>query len=262
MSQSEAVKRLQKAQGLLQQEYTKDALKILTRLAEEFPETPGLNTTFGSALASVGQWRMASGYLKKALQNNLDQPDVLNNLAACHRALGKFREGLDNLEYALRLVPRFVDAWINKGNLHTDLGEPEKAALCYARAIKLKPADAGPWLSLIYSQLAAGSPSQALKVAQEACSRFPDDSAFITAEISALQAIGKPREALDKARQWEAASGNLDAAAWCLKAAQAMEDPESLAAEEHRLRDKYGPQEVFDAILSGTEQSTDQQQVS
>jgi len=253
MSQYEGVKRLQKAQGLLQQGYLKDALKILARLVADSPDTPGLNTTYGTALASAGRWAMASTYLKKALQNNLDQPEVLNNLAVCHRALGKFREGLDNLEYALRLAPRFVDAWINKGNLHNDLQEPDKAALCFARAVALKPEDSGPWLSLLHSRLSAGQAEKALEVSRTAQQRFPDQDAFIGGEVSALLAMKRQSEALECARQWQQASQSLEAAQACLNAARDTGDSKILAAEIARLKNTYGEVAAFNAILNDTD---------
>ncbi len=251
MSQHDGAKTLKKAQGLLQQGYLKDALKILARLAADMPETPGLNTTYGTALASAGRWAMASTYLKKALQNHLDQPDVLNNLAICHRGLGKYREGLDNLEYALRLAPRFVDAWINKGNLHNDLQEPAKAALCFARAVALKPEDSGPWRSLVYSHLTAGQADKALDLSRQAQKRFPTEAAFIAAEVAALQALDKQTEALQLARQWEQQSQSPEAIKTCLQAARLTGQAETLIDEKQRLKSRYGQLPDVEASAGG-----------
>lgn len=250
MTSSEAAAgRLEKARGLLRQGYLKDALKILARLVSEAPATPGLNTIYGSALASAGHWAMASTYLKRALQNNLDQPEVLNNLAACHRAMGKAQEGLDNLDYALRLAPRFVDAWINKGNLHNDLGQPEKAALCFAKAVSLKPEDPGPWAALLNSQIQAGQAKKAVPTAKQAQDRFPDQEQFIALEIAALQASEDTQAALERARQWEQDSPNPQAALTYLGVLQASDKHNELPQEIARLKQKHGLLAAFDAFM-------------
>ncbi len=250
--------RLQKARGLLQQGFLKDALKILARLADEAPETPGLNVTYGTALASAGQWPLASTYLKRALQNNLDQPDVLNNLAVCHRAMGKYAEGLDNLDYALKLAPQFVDGWINKANLHNDLQEPRKAALCLTRAVALKPEDEGPWMTLIQSHSLAGEYDKALAVSRKAQKRFPRQENFLGAEIFALLALEKYQEAIEQARQWEEKNNTVAVAGLYLHCLKESGEETLFEQELNRLGDKYGDRRQLLAVLA----KPDQQQAS
>jgi pentatricopeptide repeat protein len=251
MTLHDGTQRLKRAEGLLKQGFLKDALKILARISEEGAAPAGFNTVYGTALASAGKWAMAATYLKKALQNNLDQPEVLNNLAVCHRALGKYREGLDNLQYALRLSPRFIDAWINKANLHNDLKEPAKAALCFERAVALHPSDPGPWLSLAQSLSQAGQYEKALKVYREAQKLFPTEASFISGEVATLLAQGQFTSATERARQWEQDSPSVAAAIDYLRCLKAAGNSADLPGELERLGQKYGHRQQLEAALYG-----------
>src|SRR5574338_306627 len=57
----------------------------------------------------------------------------------------KFLDAIRSFELAIRIDPRFVDAWVEKGYAHFHLGEYSVAISSYDRAIEIDVENAAAW---------------------------------------------------------------------------------------------------------------------
>lgn len=168
-----------KALGLQNNGFIKEAIQIYEEAIKKGSNSQEFAEYYGAALVTVGRSQEAKVYLKKALNQSIEKPQVLNNLATANRNLFLFEEGLLNVKSALKFKPNYRDAWINRGNLHADLQQWQESVNCYQNAIKLDSSECEPYLSLGQSLLHAHQFETALKTYQKAQAKFDDVRAII-----------------------------------------------------------------------------------
>ena len=186
---------IQKALGLQMNGFYAEALEIYQKALVKEPFNILLCEYYGGALATVGHYQEAKRYLKKALRDSVQKPQVLNNLATVNRGLGMYSEGLLNVKSALKFKPDYTDAWINCANLHTDLKQWKDAIHCYNNAIKLENKDSGPYISLANVYLQDDQFEKALDLYKDCQSRF-DDPQFLVGELICYRAMKKQKTAM------------------------------------------------------------------
>lgn len=69
------------------------------------PETVPAQMDFGVEMARQGLWAEALFRFERAAERTPGDPEVLNNLAVAHEALGQFDEALDTYQRAIRAAP-------------------------------------------------------------------------------------------------------------------------------------------------------------
>ena len=71
------------------------------------------------------------------------EADELSNKGVTLDALGRTDEALACYDQALKINPRYAEAWSNKGNALGALGRTEEVIACYNEALKINPRHAG-----------------------------------------------------------------------------------------------------------------------
>lgn len=90
-------------------------------------------------LYKSGQVAKAERYCKELLQTSLHSFVLFNYLGAIYRAQGKLNEAIQAFDNAIRLKPDFAEAYSNKGNALTDLGDFDEAVRSYNKATQVRP---------------------------------------------------------------------------------------------------------------------------
>ena len=83
-----------------------------------------------------GQLKEAEALYKKILSFNQDIAEVHCNLGSVQETL---EDSLKSYERALSIKPDYADAYINKGNILTDLGRLDEAIISYKIALEIHP---------------------------------------------------------------------------------------------------------------------------
>jgi predicted O-linked N-acetylglucosamine transferase (SPINDLY family) len=94
----------------------------------------------GNLLDQQGQHDAALAAYDSAVALDEKHPAYRGNRALCLKALGRVADAEADLRAAVACAPRFVDAWVNLGNLLTHSGRPGEAASAYASALAVAPA--------------------------------------------------------------------------------------------------------------------------
>ncbi len=191
---------IKKALGLQMNGFHTEALDIFRKALKKDPTHSSLCEHYGSSLLSLGYYQEAKKYLTRALSQNIEKPQVLNNLSTANRALGLFDEGLLNAKSALKFKPGYVDAWVNRANLHMDLKQWNEAISSYKQAIKLNKDDKGPYLSLSRSYLYNHEYDKSLQLNKKCFTRFKGVE-FLIGELICYRAKKEHIKALDFAQK-------------------------------------------------------------
>jgi len=80
----------------------------------------------------------------------------LNNAGVLREREGDLPGALRRYQLALELDPSFVTAWVNAGNVHLKLADPDEAERCYRTALELDPDQPRALNNLAWSYLVRG----------------------------------------------------------------------------------------------------------
>lgn len=89
-----------------------------------------------------GELETASRYFGRAVRKDIGKERLvpaLNNYCAVEYALGNLENAEKVCTRAIRLDRHFWRAYVNRGNVRTELGHDEGAHEDYAKAVRLKP---------------------------------------------------------------------------------------------------------------------------
>lgn len=101
----------------------------------------------------------------------------------------------DNLKEAIRIAPRYVNAWGNLGNVFRDMGNLKEAVGCYERVMALDPRDAKAYANLGLARELQGRMEEAEVAIGQAVKFAPENSAFWVALGRIQTQMGKDEEA-------------------------------------------------------------------
>src|SRR5437868_6079266 len=101
----------------------------------------------GAVLSSLGRHDEALASYEKALAIRRT-PQLYNNRANTLLALARGKEAVESYDSALRLDPRYADAWCNRGIALLQLSRPVDALESFQQAVARHPDDIRAWEGL------------------------------------------------------------------------------------------------------------------
>lgn len=96
----------------------------------------------GVAAMAISDFRLAAKMFDELIKL---QPAPVHwiSLAEALGKMGKYKEGREAFESALRMDPNFVDAWYNMGVMYEVAGDASQAEQCYLKAVAIRETPAG-----------------------------------------------------------------------------------------------------------------------
>jgi tetratricopeptide (TPR) repeat protein len=93
----------------------------------------------GTNLLNSGRYREAIPYFDKAIRLNPRYVEAYNNRGNAYRDLGQYQRAIQDYDEAIRLNPRLVHPYYNRGNAYSSLRQHQRAIQDYDEAIRLNP---------------------------------------------------------------------------------------------------------------------------
>ncbi|MGZ3241661.1 MAG: tetratricopeptide repeat protein, partial [Burkholderiaceae bacterium] len=93
----------------------------------------------GLIYQTMGQFKDAEKWYRKALAMKADYADAHHNLAAALHAQLRHKDAEASFRRAVAIKPKYAEAWINFGNFLHEAKRYKEAAACYGKAIEINP---------------------------------------------------------------------------------------------------------------------------
>ena len=120
---------------------------ILDRVLELGPDAEAFNLMAQVAL-SQGQTVKARTWLDKAVGEDPNYIEALNNLGYVYLEVRNFEAARATLDKVTRLAPGFATAWLNLGSAHRGEGRFDQAELAWKRTLQVDPDYSDAWYNL------------------------------------------------------------------------------------------------------------------
>jgi tetratricopeptide (TPR) repeat protein len=117
----------------------RDDFTLYTRTLQVHPDAHLMRLNLGFDYWRRGKLAEAELEWNTVLEKLPKNVVIINNIAQVRLRLGRYREGVELLERALRIRPEYVNALVNLGLAFEGLKEPQKAFDAYARAARYSP---------------------------------------------------------------------------------------------------------------------------
>jgi arylsulfatase A-like enzyme/Flp pilus assembly protein TadD len=124
---------------LLLRRRSAEAIPVLERALAVVPDSVQLRTWYGSALNDVRRYEEAAEQFRIVLRDNLQNPQVLNNMAISLIHLGRLDEADQHLQWALAVEPRNARLLHTQGVLRGVQRRFAEAEQCFVEALKIDP---------------------------------------------------------------------------------------------------------------------------
>lgn len=135
---------------------------------------------------------------KRSDYDDIDfQKRDLYNKGRNHMSNEKFLDAIRSFELAIRIDPRYVDAWVEKGYAHFHLGEYTVAISSYDRAIELDVDNAPAWNLKGLAYYKMKNYDRAIESCEKAVDIDPNDGMSWYNKACYLTLSGKVDEGLD-----------------------------------------------------------------
>jgi protein O-GlcNAc transferase len=176
--------------------HLEQAVEFLEKARRLKPDSIECRLFLGMALADLSRFGEAEPHLSKALKKITNKPEAWENLARCHRFLGRPQEALSAMEESVKLQPDSASAHEVLGEMVAQIRGFAAAEKSFRRAVEIEPNLAVAWSNLGLSLL-DGRAAEALECFDRALQIDP----FLT-EASSARALGllrlyKVEESLD-----------------------------------------------------------------
>ena len=125
--------------NLYSQGQLEEALKQVTELLQNFPNSSILFNTFGIIHLGLGHLDAAIAAYSKALTIKPDYAEANNNMGIVLKKQGKLEKAVEAYNKALAIKPKFSEAYNNLGNALQEQGKPIAAIEAYNNALAIKP---------------------------------------------------------------------------------------------------------------------------
>jgi tetratricopeptide (TPR) repeat protein len=165
---------LWKIYGVALLRQAKDALPVLQRATQLFPDDAETYYYVGSALQDRGDLAGAMASYNRALELRPGYCGAMVNLANALRACGRLDAAVAGYRRALQLQPELAEVHNNLGNVLLQLRQDDAAAASYRRALDIKPDFAAAHSNLGNALRALGQPGEALASYRRALEIEPD----------------------------------------------------------------------------------------
>jgi Flp pilus assembly protein TadD/ferredoxin len=137
-------------------------------------------------LARRGETDEAVKILRTALADNTDNPRLHHDLAVVHMLTGQAGKARYELEQALDLDPRFLEARVKLATLEAAAGHDASALGLLSEAARLEPDNRAAHMAVIELATALGDATALRRALDDALSHFPADP-DLTARRAALE---------------------------------------------------------------------------
>lgn len=117
----------------------KDALPVLQKTVELFPENAEAHNNLGVALKNIGQLDDAVACYRRALKIKPAFAEAHGNLGIALNRLGRLDEAETSYRCVLEIKPDFAQAHYSLANTLRDLGRLDEAEASYRQALRIKP---------------------------------------------------------------------------------------------------------------------------
>jgi len=130
------------------------AIDLVTQQITLAPKNPRLYALQGRLYGGLGQLEKAEENFKKAILTDSLFMDSYIDLASLYFEEKKFDQGIAELEKALKINPKYVQAYMLKGKINDNLGHFEEARAAYEKVMELEPRhfSAANNLAFIYAE--------------------------------------------------------------------------------------------------------------
>ncbi len=158
-------------------EFNPDAARGKTSgVAQVTPELPEVVSALQDGLRRhrQGQLQHAQARYEAVLAKNPDHFDALHMLAVIEAQQGQHEKGLERIDAALRLAPRFAQAHANRGGMLIFLDRHAEALNSFDRAIECKPDAADAWYNRGMALKTLGRTEEAIASLEQALVFKPD----------------------------------------------------------------------------------------
>lgn len=117
------------------------AVDILEKLANEYPEEPGLLAFLARTEADCGDSKAAEQYAAKALKLDPEQPELTLMLGRLERKSGQLDQAVHLLAEVIRMTPENLEAHLELGSVFQERREYQMALQVYRQAMHIAPKD-------------------------------------------------------------------------------------------------------------------------
>jgi len=119
--------------------------KVLEDASKQYPECPIILNSLASQATNLGLYDKSLEYLNTAIRMNPRYTDAYFNKGITEERMGNFAAAVSDLSVCLRNNPYYTDAYFARGNLFRQMAETEKALMDYTKVIILEKNHAGAW---------------------------------------------------------------------------------------------------------------------
>lgn len=149
------------------------AASLALQAVSEGVVEPSVLNLAASARYGEGQFAQALALLERARAIAPDDPNVLNSLGICFKALGRLGDALDAYGAAARAEPNLAAPHFNRGSLLEQMSDLHGAREAYERASALDPGYVEPIASLAWMSAVAGDGVSARTLGEKALALSP-----------------------------------------------------------------------------------------
>lgn len=168
-----------------------EAEALYGKILDARPDTPGILSKLGAALAAQGKLDAARQALERAIKIDPVLAEAHSNLGGVLQIQGSLEAAVQSLRRALDLEPKLAAAHVNLGNILMRQGESEAAAEAYRKTLDIDPDFAQAHNGLGAVMLAQGQLDEAETAFRRALKLNPDHAETHNNLGNLLRAQGK-----------------------------------------------------------------------
>lgn len=134
--------------------YWKNGITLFNHALTVTENNAPAHTLLGSELAKKGMLREALYHHNEAIRIIPDFSDAYLNKGVLYIKQGKYQDAIDDFSEAIRLKPFSDEAYMNRGSAYVQTGQYEKAIENYEQALRVIPSSASSYngLGCVYAE--------------------------------------------------------------------------------------------------------------
>lgn len=152
-----------------------DALLILDKLAQDYPNSARVWLYLGTARSRMGEKEKAEAGYRRSLAISRDSVEANNQLGVLLAELHRHEEAVVCYRQVLAVKPNLGEAWFNLGLSLGELGRLDEAASAFRDALRCKPNLNAARVALAVVFERRGDPARAAAILREALTQDPTD---------------------------------------------------------------------------------------
>lgn len=145
------------------------------------------------SLTEAGQFNDALDMIEKALEEYPDRPDLLLRRASIFALLGQDEQALDEFNHTIAVCPHFLDANIKLGSHYMRMGKPASAAIQFTQAALINDRLVDAYIGLATAQKLSNSISEATTSLSLAAT-IDTNGPMLFAQAACLQCNSSPAD--------------------------------------------------------------------